>query len=72
MHPIKAFRQDRRMTLQQLADRLNRSRSAVNAWELMQRFPSPVHVADIERITDGEVTAEKLHTAWRKHHEAGA
>jgi DNA-binding transcriptional regulator YdaS (Cro superfamily) len=48
------------LTQQEFADRVGCTQGAVSQWLMGKNKPSPKRAIDIERATDGAVTAEEL------------
>jgi len=60
--PIRAARKAKRLSLQQVADKLGVSKTAVSEWERGEKFPRPENAAALVRVLPG-LTLNKLYAA---------
>lgn len=66
LHPLRQWRKTQGLTEEALGLLLGVHKAAVASWELRRRFPGPAHIAAIERVTSGAVTASDLVAAHQR------
>lgn len=62
VNPIRAARKAKRLTLQEVADKVGVSKTAVAEWERGEKFPRPDNAAALVRALPG-LTLNKLYAA---------
>ena len=70
MHPLKAYRKARGLTMEEFARKVGVQRAAVSKWE-RGSIPRPEIMRRIVEVTGGEVTAQDFYDAAPARAEAG-
>ncbi|WP_209003403.1 helix-turn-helix domain-containing protein, partial [Stappia taiwanensis] len=70
MHPLTKWRSERNLTRAEAAKIIGCKAGTIADWEYRRRFPSPGSITRIVKATDGDVTANDLHTGYRLPDEA--
>lgn len=64
-HPLRTWRRAKDLTLEQFGGLIGAAKSTVAAYELRLRFPGAAVLAEIERVTGGQVTASMMVDAYQ-------